>query len=127
MSNDDKMIEDFKKKESEKSLQQKTIDETVAKVEGVPKKPEGEAELAAKAAGMEQTRTQLIEAREKRVQEHEDRVDKKITDYKKLISEAERHGEALAGDAIVREKTKEEAVTANAKKMLAGTGFEERI
>lgn len=64
---------------------------------------------------------QGLNAKMAELKEFETRLDKKVSDFKKFISETEVEGKTFAGKP---ELTKEEKEIASAKKLLEGTGLD---
>ena len=118
--------DELKKFDEQRIAQEKAVAEQVAKIEAEKKaaaetraKEVAESDFLTKARTLREEQDKLIDERKK--------FEAEKTEFARLTKEAETAGQSLAGDAVSKEPTKEEAVTATAKKTLAGTGFEDRI
>ena len=104
------------KKPEEKKPEEKKPEETTKpeEVKGI-----NERMLNIEAQRMEEKKQELLEV--------EGRIDKKMTEFKKFVSDTELEGKSFAGQAVVPEETDEQRITRESKEILKGTGFEDML
>ena len=96
------------------------IDEAMEADEPAEQKLEGSKSLAEKYESVEST---VLKQEREKLKNLEKRIDKKIEDYKELVTRAEEEGQSLA----TKEETEEQKSVEAARNLIKGTGLEDRI
>ena len=109
-------------KENEKEKKPQNGDSDTQNEEDGTKKPQNEAstgEVESLTKKVEHLEAQRLAQQKKELEEVENRIDKKMKDFKKFVADTEVQGKSL----LTEEKTEEDKAIDAAEKLLEGSGL----